>query len=88
MSNHKEDAMRVKSILTVGFLSVMAATAVVNASDSFAADTRRVDVIETLNETVAQLDSKKAVGESMRVDVIGDIGSEGPVYPYTKPMSR
>ena len=80
--------MRMKSMLTVGFLSVMAATAVVNASDSFAADVRRVDVIGTPNETVAQLDSREAGGKSMRVDVIGSIGSEGPVYPYSKPMSH
>jgi hypothetical protein len=47
-----------------------------------------VDVIGTLNERVAQLDSMKARGEWIRVDVIGSIGSEGSVYPYTKPMSR
>jgi hypothetical protein len=80
--------MNEKSMLTVGFLSLMAATAVGIASDSFAADARRMDVIETLNETVAQLDSMKAEGESMRVDVISRIGSEGPVYPYARPMNR
>ena len=52
--------MRVKSMLTVGFLSMMAATAVANASDSFPAPFHRVDVIDTPNETEAQLDSAKA----------------------------
>jgi len=80
--------MRVKSIVTVGFLSLVATAAVVNVSDSFAASSHRVDVIETPNETVAQLDSNKDGGERMRVDVIGSIGSEGPVYPYSKPMSH
>ena len=79
--------MRVNSMLTVGFLAIMGATAAVNVSDSFAA-AQRVDVIETTNETVAQLDSNKDGGHGMRVDVIGSIGSEGRAYPYTKPMSR
>jgi hypothetical protein len=29
-----------------------------------------------------------AADAHQRVDVIGSIGSEGPVYPYTKPMSH
>lgn len=80
--------MRVTSLLTVGFLTLVAATGVVHVSDSFATDARRVDVVGTLNEKVAQLDSKAAGGDGMRVDVIGHVGSEGPAYPYTKPASR
>lgn len=80
--------MRVKSILTAGFLSMVAATAAANVADSFAADAHRVDVIETPNETVAQVDSNKTGGEGMRVDVVGSIGAEGPVYLYSKPMSH
>ena len=80
--------MRVKSMLTVGFLSMMAATAVVNVSDSFAAGTYRVDNFGTLYERVAQSDSVKAGGNLTRVDVIGSIGSEGSRYPYIKPMSH
>jgi hypothetical protein len=76
-------------LLTVGFLSMMAATAAVNVSDSFAADASRVDVIGTLNETVAQLDSARTTdGQLMRVDVIDQLNFEGPMYPYSKPMSR
>ena len=80
--------MRVKSMLSVGFLSLMAATAVINGSDSFAAAPYRVDVIETPNETVAQPDSDKARGELTRVDVKENIESEGPVYPYTNSISH
>ncbi len=82
--------MRVKSMLTVGFLSMMAATALVNASDSFAHDVQRVDVIGTIHETVAQLDSQLKSTESdfQRVDVSDSIVSEGPVYAYTKSMSH
>jgi hypothetical protein len=86
--NHKEDAMSMTSMLTVGFLSLMAATAVVSVSDGFAAETHRVDVIETSNETVAQPDSRKGGDESMRVDVIDHVGPEGSMYPYTKSISH
>jgi hypothetical protein len=87
LSNHKEEVMRANGMLMLGFLAVMAVTGAVNASDSFA-DARRVDVIANLSGTVAQPDSTKAGGETMRVDVIGRIGSEGPAYPYTQPMNR
>jgi hypothetical protein len=80
--------MRVKSMLAVGFLSMVAVTAVVNVSKSVAADSQRVDVIETLQETVAQSDSMKAGSDRTRVDVIEDIGAGGPTYPYSMPMSR
>ena len=80
--------MSVKSVFKMGFLSVIAAAGLFGASNGFAADVSRVDVISTPNETVAQLDSAKTDGESMRVDVIGSIGSEGSVYPYTKPTSH
>jgi hypothetical protein len=80
--------MRVKSMLTVGFLSIMAATGVVNASDDVAAGVHRVDVIESPQETITQEDSVKAGSQQRRVDVIERIESGGPVYPYTKPMSH
>jgi len=73
--------MRMKSMVMVGILSVMATTT------SFASDANRVDFIETLHETVTQEDSVKAGSEQRRVDVIESIQSEGPGYPYTKPMS-
>ena len=81
--------MSAKSMFKMGFLSMIAATGLFGASNGFAADAhQRVDVIGTLNGREAQLDSMKARGEWIRVDVIGSIGSEGPVYPYTKPMSH
>ena len=81
--------MSATSVFKMGFLSIIAATGLFVASNGFAADAhQRVDVIGTLNEREAQLDSMKARGEWVRVDVIGSVGSKGPVYPYTKPMSR
>jgi hypothetical protein len=80
--------MRVKSMLTIGFMAIMATTGVVNTSDSFALDAHRVDVIEDVHETVAQPDSVKPGVEWTRVDVIQSIGSEGPAYPYSRPMSH
>ena len=87
ISNHKEDVMRARGRKLVGFLAVIAVTASVNTSDSFA-DAYRVDVIGDLGGTVAQSDSMKARGESMRVDVIARIVSEGPTYSYSQPMNR
>ncbi len=80
--------MRVKSMLTIGFLSMMAATGVVYASDSLEANALRVDVTGTINQTLAQADSVKAGFELRRVDVIGNIGPEGPAYPYIMGMSH
>ena len=80
--------MRVKSMVAIGFLSMVAATGVVNTSDSVASDANRVDVIDSLHETVAQEDSVKAGSEQRRVDVIERIAPEGAAYPYSRPMSH
>jgi hypothetical protein len=74
--------MSVKSMLTVGVFSVMAATT------SIASAASRVDVIETVHETVAQEDSVKAGSEPRRVDVIERIAPLGAAYPYSRPMSH
>jgi|GEM_PF-6033404 len=80
--------MTTKSTLRIGFFTMVAASGVVSMADSFALDAPRADVIETLNQKLAQLDSNKDGNQQMRVDVIGSIGPKGPAYPYTKPMSR
>ncbi len=76
--------MSAKRTYRIGFLSIVAATGVFAASNCFATDAQRVDVIETLHEHAAQLDSIKTGNEVTRVDVIDSIGSGGPLYPYTK----
>lgn len=86
--NQKEDVMRVKGTLMIGFLAVMAVTGATNTPDSFASDAYRVDVIDALHETVAQQDSVKGGGEQRRVDVVDNIQPGGPEYSYTKPMSH
>jgi hypothetical protein len=80
--------MTTKSTLRIGFFVMVAASGVVSATDSFALDASRADLIETLNPKVAQLDSNKDGDQPKRVDVIGSIGSKGPAYTYTKPTSR
>lgn len=80
--------MSTKSVFAVGFLSVIVATGLFVASNSVADEARRVDVIDAPHEEMVQKDSTTAEGEASRVDVIGSIGSEGPVYPYTKPLSH
>ena len=53
--NHctKEDMMRLTSLLIVGF-SLAALAEVVNASDRFDSDVRRVDVIEQIDHQAAR----------------------------------
>jgi hypothetical protein len=89
--------MNTKSIVTKAFLSMMAATIVFAASNGFAAeqraaaDTHRVDVIETPYGTaVVQKDSTKAGDKEKetRVDIIEHAGSGGPTYSYTKSISH
>ncbi|MGC4099638.1 MAG: hypothetical protein QM706_21295 [Nitrospira sp.] len=80
--------MNMKSILAIGFLSIVAATGVVNATDGIASDANRVDVIGTLHVSVPQQDSDTVGKQRTRVDVIERIGSQGAAYPYNKPMSH
>lgn len=75
-------------MLTIGFLSIVAATSVVNATHSFASDANRVDVIGTLHVSVPQQDSDTAGKQRTRVDVIESIGTQGAAYPYDKPISH
>ena len=79
--------MRVNSMLTVGFLA-MVATVALGASDSFANGPQRVDVIDKL-PAKAQWDSVKTDGEkAKRVDVVDTLESRGPVYPSTTGAMR
>ena len=79
--------MRVNSMLTVGFLA-MVATVALGASDSFANGPQRVDVIDNL-PAKAQWDSVKTDGEkAKRVDVVDTLESRGPVYPSTTGAMR
>lgn len=79
--------MRARGRKLGGFLAVIAITAAVNTSDSFAG-AHRVDVIGNPGGTVVQSDSMKVQGNKVRVDVIERIGSGGAVYPYTMPINR
>ena len=81
--------MRVKSLLTIGFLSMLATTGVMITTDSFAAHPGRVDVIGNLHDKTTQQDSAKTTeSPSMRVDVIDTITHGGPSYPYIMPVNR
>ena len=86
---YEEVIMRMKSILTIGFLSMLATTGVMITTDSFAAHPGRVDVIGNLHGKTTQQDSAKTTeSPSMRVDVVDTIAHGGPSYPYIKPMNR
>jgi hypothetical protein len=86
---YEEAIMRMKSILTIGFLSMLATTGFVITTDSFAAHPGRVDVIGNLHEKTTQHDSARITeGPSMRVYVVDSIAHGGPSYPYKKPINR
>jgi len=92
--------MSAKSIVKTGFLAMIAATSLVGTLAACAADSQfqpserkvtRVDVIDTLDETVAQLDSQRQPTEEKvtRVDVIDTIeAAKGRVYAYSKSGQR
>jgi len=81
--------MKMKSILTMGFLSILTTTGFAITTDSFAAHPGRVDVIGTMHDKRTQHDSAKTTEKtSMRVDVVDSIAHGGPLYPYMKPMNR
>ena len=67
--------MRLTSLLIVGF-SLAALAEVVNASDRFDSDVRRVDVIEQIDHQAAQMDSSKDAGPVKRVDVIEKLNDQ------------
>jgi hypothetical protein len=73
--------------ITIGALTTTLAGLIL-ITPSFAAHPDRVDVISSLNEKIAQLDSDKNGAPVKRADMIGSIGSQGPAYPYVKPMNR
>lgn len=80
--------MTATTTVTLGFLVMVVVSGVIGIADSFAAHPDRVDIISTLNDKTAQLDSNKNREQAMRVDVITDIGPHGPAYPYSKPINR
>jgi hypothetical protein len=89
--------MSTKGMFTVGFLSMMVASGVVQVSDSFASEAQRVDVIERIGAggstysssrsmSVKPGDSHVAGIEQRRVDVIERIGAGGSTYSFSQPM--
>ena len=79
--------MTVKKVFAMGMVSMAVALGVTALSSSAALAFHRADLIDSLQETAVQPDSMRVKGW-MRVDVIESIGSEGPVQPYTQPMSH
>lgn len=80
MFNRKEVVVRVKSMLAIGFLSMMAATVAMNASSSFAADTNLADPINRIGHGGSIYQSKSARMVDCRVDVVARIGHGGSTY--------
>jgi len=79
--------VRKNGLFTMGVLSVGAVAGLVAMSSGGAWAFHRADLIGSLQETTVQPDSMRGKG-LMRVDVIEHIGAEGPVQPYTPPISH
>jgi hypothetical protein len=80
--------MKTIETVTLGCLTMLTLAGLAFSTPGFAAHPDRVDVIGTLHDKGAQLDSNKNGGQGMRVDVVERIDPRGPAYPYTKPISR
>ena len=78
--------MSLASVFLSG-LSLMSLTNMTGVSAQFDAEARHVDVIEVVHSK-AQVDSQQTSKQGMRVDVIDQIGSHGPAYPYARPVNR
>lgn len=86
--------MSVKSMWIIGFMSMVAATGVVNASSSFAADTNQKGVMEerigiggstySFGQPDGAGDCRVAREERRKVDVIKRIGTGGSTYSFNK----
>ncbi len=80
--------MRAQSILAVGFLSMIVASGVVKATDSFASEAQRTDVFERVGAggclyrpiSVQPGEATVAGVERGKVDVITRIGTGGSIY--------
>jgi len=75
-TNHKEDAMSRKTLVTVGFLSMLAATLALSASDSLAADAKGKQGKQGKEEMAASDSEKKTAGQE-RVDVVEQPPEQG-----------
>jgi hypothetical protein len=77
-------------MLTVGFLSMMAAIGVVNASASFASDVSTADVLERIGQggSTYQSKSDRAGDCQSKVDVLERIGHGGSTYSSSRTMSN
>ncbi|MBX3303875.1 MAG: hypothetical protein KF693_16815 [Nitrospira sp.] len=81
--------MRGKSIVTIGFLSIVAVTGVVNASSSFASDASRVNVAERIGHggSIYQSEPDRAGVCQVRVDMVERIGAGGSIYSSSRSRS-
>lgn len=88
--------MRAKNILAVGFLSMMVASGVVKASDSFASEGQRMEGIERIGAggsvytpsrplTSRASSASESETERGKVDVMTRIGAGGSTYSSSRP---
>jgi len=83
--------MKVKSMLAVGFLSMIVATGVVTTSDSFASDVQRVDVMERMGHGGSTYSFSQPDGagtcHGTGLSVVERIGHGGSTYSSSQSKS-
>ncbi|MGE0471716.1 MAG: hypothetical protein AB7L09_25325 [Nitrospira sp.] len=83
--------MRVKSMMTVGFLSIVVATGVASAPDGAASETQRVNSIERMGAGGSAYSSNHADGVGTcpvtGVNAIERIGHGGSTYSFSRSKS-
>ncbi|NJL16919.1 MAG: hypothetical protein HC938_06670 [Nitrospira sp.] len=83
--------MRVKNIVTVGFLSMVVASGVANASDGVATENQRVNVIERIGAGGSAYSSNQPDNVGMcpvtGMNVTERIGHGGSTYSFSRSKS-
>jgi len=74
-------------MFAIGFLSIMAATGVMNASGSFAADTNPADPLDRIGHGGSTYQPESAQAGDCRVDVVARIGHGGSTYSSSQSKS-
>lgn len=82
MFNHKEVGVRVKAMLVMGFLSMVAATGVINASGTFAGDPSQGSALKRIGQggSTYEIKSVRAGDCQSEANVAERIGHGGSTY--------
>lgn len=86
ITNHKEEIMRGKNRVTIGFIAMMAVTGIVNVSCGFASDFGEVAATERIGHggSIYQSKSAQASNCPIKAGVVDRIGAGGSMYSLSR----